>query len=758
MLVAAMFTVLVITSASPLRAEKTLPPPDDELTLEERAAIIKQKQAEERQREEDRRRLQPAMDAIARTNPTSPLELIDAINSLILLDQPDEAKKYITKLLALKLNDEANYVLQRKVGSGVFFKLSADKRYHPEGQQLADVVLNAAYKQAHDPRRLAQLVSQLNNPSQDIRVAALADLRDAGDDAALAMIAVLADPRRAKEHEKVRYGLYQMGPTVVEPLLGTLGSGDANLMTQTVEVLGLLEASQATPYLIHPLLSKNAPEALRHASAEALKRIVGAVPTERDGQRYLARRVDQLTSGDLPRQADAEGNIALWLWHPEQKTPVRVVHEAGDAALVVAAQLATDLYDLWPDNAQYRRSYLMAILESGKLLSGLDRSLPGGDGSIRQLAAQTGAAAVEDVLVNAMDEGRVAAAIGATEVLGDIGDGSLLLSEDGRERPLVDALTHGNRRLRYAAAEAIIKMDVAHDYPGASRLPETLGYLASSAGERRVLIGHPRTADAQSLVGMLAEMGFQADTATTGRELFFKAAASPDYEMVLVADSIDDPPLGETLQLLRKDRRTAWLPIGVLARGERLVPLQLQVGDDPLTEAFPRPHDREAMEFQVARLLQIAGRHGITHQERVRHASAALAWLTRLAEEPDRYGFYDLLREVPNLERALMTGPVPDRAAQVLGQLGSTSAQAALVDFASQNARPLADRQAAAAAFDVATRKRGLMLLEDDINRQYARFNQSEQLDAGTQAVLGQILDAIERQLLVQRTGKSNDK
>ena len=748
------FAVLTITLcvgtlwSAVLSAQDPSGPTEEDVAAAQEALRERQRAAEEAQR------IRPVLEAIAETNPTSPVELMGAVDSLVDLDQPEEAKKYMRKLLSLKLNDEAMYVLQRKVGSGVFFKISVDKRYHPEGQQLADGVLAAAHKQSRNPAAIAQLIGELNDASPSVRALAISDLRSAGYDAVLAMIAAIADQGRAAEHEKIRVALYQMGDLAIDPLIGTLASGDANLMAQSIEVLGLLETSQATPYLIHPLHSERSPDTLKQAAALALDRIVRSVPTEGDAQIYLQKRVEQLAAGDLPKQAVADGTIELWLWHEGKKLPVPLLYDARDAAFVVAAQLASDLYDLWPENPAYRRTYLMAILESGKLLAGLDRSLPGGPGSARELAGQTGVAAVEDVLVSAMEQHRLAAAIGAAEVLGDIGDGQLLLSLDGRQRPLLQALTHGNRRLRFAAAEAIMKIDPHHDYPGASRLPETLGYLAASAGIRRVLIGHPRTSDAQSLVGMLDQMGFEAITATNGRELFLKATSSPDFELIFLSDRINDPPLDETLQLFRRDRRTAGVPIALMVREENLRSQQLKAEDDPLTAAFPRPHDPKAVEFQVRRMIEMAGRSGITDEERRRHASASLAWLSVLAGSPKQYGFYDLLRVEPAVITALYTGPVPDRAAEVLGHFGTTDSQRALVTFASQNARPLSDRQAASEAFDAAANRRGLMLNDDDIDRQYRRYNLSERLDGGTQAVLGQMLDTIERQLIIQRTGE----
>ena len=70
--------------------------------------------------------------------------------------------------------------------------------------------------------------------------------------------------------------------------------------------------------------------------------------------------------------------------------------------------------------------------------------------------------------------------------------------------------------------------------------------------------------------------------------------------------------------------------------------------------------------------------------------------------------------------------------------------QLALVNVASQNTRDIAQRQEAAAAFDVAVQRRGLMLTKSQIRRQYDRYNASANSDRATQKVLGAILDSIE--------------
>jgi hypothetical protein len=198
------------------------------------------------------------------------------------------------------------------------------------------------------------------------------------------------------------------------------------------------------------------------------------------------------------------------------------------------------------------------------------------------------------------------------------------------------------------------------------------------------------------------------------------------------------------IQQLRRDPRTAALPIGLMARQDLFEQMERLTEFDPLGETFPRPHDLASVSLAAHRLLDRSGADLAMFDERTAHAVAALDHLARLAEQSEKYSFYSLLRNESAVEQALNTTPLTDRAARVLGFFGTPSAQRLLAEFASQNARRLSERQAAAAAFDTAISKRGLLLARHEIQMQYDRYNQSKTLDGETQAVLGSLLDSIE--------------
>jgi hypothetical protein len=387
---------------------------------------------------------------------------------------------------------------------------------------------------------------------------------------------------------------------------------------------------------------------------------------------------------------------------------------------------------------------LLMNLNWAKTAAGLDRPLPLEPGTVGALAVAAGAPVMNRVLADALAERRVPAAIAAAEVLSAIGDSSVLLAPPDHASPLAQAVTDSDRRVRMAAALASVRLSPAEGYPGAGRVAETLARLASGGGANAVLIGHPRGEEAQDMVGLMNAMGYDSEAAYSGRVLAERAFENPDFQFALVTDAIDTPPVEELVQWLRRDDRTAELPVAVLAREDRLSVLTETLKGDRFTVVVPRVHSAEVAVTTVERLKQIAGRHLVDRDERVAEAKAAVAALRELASVPGNYARLELVRLTRIVAQALEHRQLSVPAAALLGQIGTPAAQTALIQFASQTSRPLADRQAAAAAFAAAVKSRGLRLTQQQIVQQYARYNASEHLDQPTQAVLGAILDTIE--------------
>ncbi|MCL4204276.1 MAG: hypothetical protein KJ000_17475 [Pirellulaceae bacterium] len=686
----------------------------------------------------------PVVLAIRDMNPTKPAELMFAVRSLFDIGRTDEAKFFLIKLIESQPGPELLTQFYTEYGEALFYRLSKDHRMTPEGEQFANLVLAAAHRSAHDPTRVQNLIRDLSSPSPSKRYRVIDSLRRLEWTVVTPLLESLADPSRAAEHPNIRTAIPEMGDYLLDPMLGAMDSPDQELRIQVIQILGQFRSSRALSALVGPFADPDTSEAARRAAAQAIVDIVGQLPDRQHVTRYLYDRARAYFDGMLPGRLDHEDRVTIWTWDPERKTSVPIRLEAQDASLLSAARLARDLFRVAPENVDYRRLYLLTNLQWAKQSGGLDRPLDLRDGSLGAQLAEVGPEALEDVLTYAMETNRSVAAMAAAELLGRLGDAGLVQAAGGRPRPLVLALLHSDRRLRMAAAEAILQLDPQQAYAGSSYLAETLGYVVRTVGTRRALVVHPRVENSQSMVGLLLELGFEADSASTGRDAFRLAARQPDYEFALISDGVDQPSARETIQMFRKDPRTARLAIGLMARQGTLQAAEAFADLDALVLAFPHPIDPEGMSFQAGRLLRLAGRDLVGYDERLDQAERAMNHLLRMTEQPQLYDFYDLHRQTPSLAAALGTPQLASHAATLLGRLGSPEAQRALVTLASQPGRPLEDRQAAAEAFADAVQRRGLLLTRSEILLQYDRYNRSESLDAGTQQVLGQILDAIE--------------
>ena len=681
--------------------------------------------------------------AIRESNPTTPDELMFAVRTLFDIGRTDEAKIYLKKLVDSKPDRKTLFELHRKYHSVFFYQLMRDHRMKPEGEQVGKAVLDAAYEAAHDPARLKQLVKQLNDPLPGVRSRSIDALSSVETAALPPILEALADPQRQAEHAAIRTAILQLGSDVLDALSVVLDSPDDALRMQVIDVLARARHAQAVPYLVGLSVRQQTPAELRDGARRALELIAGRPPTADEMARYLDRRARQFYEGALPAALDYQDRATLWQWDAEQKRPAPRRYAAGDAGLIMATRLSADLYQLKPDNVDYRRLFLATSLESAQIENGLGRRLPKEHPAYRAAAA-VGVAGVEDALAYTLQQNRPLAATGLAEILGDLGDLTLLRSADGRPRPLVQALRHGDRRLAFAAAEAVLRLDPRQPYAGSSYLAETLGYLIRTVGSRRVLVAHPRVERAQSLVGMLRQIGYEADAAQTGNDTFRQATQNPDYEFALLSDGLDRPAAHETIQMLRRDPRTRRLPVGLMAREENVRRGEEFATVQPLVAAFPRPHDVASLAFLAGRLTELGGRELVPYDERLDQARAAVEHLVRLATESKEYGFYDLHRQLDAVRSAVFTPELADKAAQLLGLIGSPEAQRTLVAVASQPARPLELRQAAAKSLLVAVQRYGLLLTREEILQQYDRYNRSAKLDEGTQQVLGAVLDAIE--------------
>jgi len=688
----------------------------------------------------------PLIRAMLANNPTTPREVMGTIKVIVDRRQPAIARPLVERLLQAKLEPETAAALRETYGTATFLRLARVPELAPAGQQLATAVLTAADTWTRDPARLTAAVEQLSDSSPSSRRAAFRILQQGGTASVAPLVTALADTGRADEHAVVRDALVALGRDSTPPLVAALETPDPALKAQLIAVLARLEAREAMSFVFAPALADDSDPALKNAARQALIALLGRVPSARDAASVLADEAQQRYDESRTLPIRAADKVEVWRWDAEQGQTIPQMLPPRLASAITAARLASDAYRLAPGDLHIQRIYLGTLLEAAVLQAGLDERLPESLGAAAKTGLSLGASALEDVLQNSLESGHVPAATAAAALLGRSGLSELVQSDSAELRPLVVAARHADRRLRFAAVNAILTINPQQPFAGSSFITDALRFFVATTGTRRALVATPRQDEAHRLGALLIESGYQHDVAIDDRSLFQQAQAVPDYELLLVDVRLPGRPIEELLQQLLRDNQTGTLPVGLIASPDDLPRAHEAIKHHPGAMVFVRPVDPAGIATQVQALIDHSEPLVLTPAERAEQARRSLEWLARLASEPR--AIYNLQHADVSAEAALYVPELTANAMEVLSSLPSAKGQRAIVELASRTTQPLETRQQAAEAFDRSVGRHGVLLTSAEILRQYDRYNRSATLDEATQQVLGQLLDTLESRVV----------
>ena len=273
----------------------------------------------------------------------------------------------------------------------------------------------------------------------------------------------------------------------------------------------------------------------------------------------------------------------------------------------------------------------------------------------------------------------------------------------------------------------------------------TIANLAGTTGNSRILVCEPDRVNAQFYAGLLSAKGYTADTTFTGRRLLKQAFDTPDYELVFITANVSRPDALELVQQIRRDSRTANLPVILVGEEHQLERLHRFAETSNKVVVSQTPGGVAAMDVILSQATKFENRSQLTNEQRLAQSNECLDYFEKIAANRNVYSFYDLLPHTQKLARGLFDESRSEKVSSVLGVIGSRTAQTELIALINQPSAPLKLRQAAANAFDVAVQKRGTMLKLNEIREQYRRYNSSEKLDEGTQQVFASVLDSMEK-------------
>lgn len=645
-------------------------------------------------------------------------EFFDAALLMVNLGRLDLAADYLQGLLNLNPDDQTLLDLREKHGTGTFLRLSRLEALQPAGGELMQRLTAAALAQLNDPAYIDAMIADLSGSPRE-RLAALDALKHLRAQAIPPLLVRLGTAGGSEERSVLLSAMVELGAPAVPPLLGALQSPDEQLRADVIEVLGYLgEGDEVLPFLWYPAFESNQPPGVRAAARGAIARIlygdsrrVQRIPDFGIANR-LRTEAQSYLRGDAEWDIGDDGLTAVWSWDATIHTVAehRVTPEA--ASIFRGEQFARQTLAFTPENTEAQALLLAFALSSDQLQAGWDQPLPEGPGTAHNAALLAGEDVAEAVLALALDEHNPAAAVGALRVLAQIGTRHLL-DADGRS-PVLDALNAESPRVQFAAATTIMQLDPVRSFRSANRVVEIFARALNVNTQTKTVVVDPNVDRAGSTAGLFAQLGFETEIETTGRDGFLAVAEQGDVELAVLHLNTIRWELSQTIANLRADARTKSIPVaiygppGMEGRVEYLMQrnqpaFYLAEATTPLELARKvRPH-----------LAQISP-PPLTGEQRDRRVVAAAFWLRHIAEGR-RTEVFDLSHAEEALSEVLGDPEISTNALIALGGIGSVAVQERLAGAALAPGFELPVRATAARQLAFHIQRFGLLLSDSRV-------------------------------------------
>ena len=679
----------------------------------------------------------PVVEFIRESNPQTADELVYAMKSMVDYGRVDEAKRYQSKLMELEIDDQTMFDLNMKYGSALFIRFRQIKELRPSSAILAQKILTSANRIARSPARIQSFISQLSSDNLDTRISAMSGLMMAREDAIQPIVRDLMDDSKADIHDRMISAVAGMGAEAIEPVIAIARTDDEESFKAAGRIMQAQKDRGILPLLCGKLLTSSPDSDVEKFTIATFKRITNANLNRRIAVDYLNLHFQKLQHQMQARAGDLTP-VPHWVWNADEKTLVRSEQPLSKSLLADAVEVADWIQQFDPDSIGGKLRYWLLRLTYDKLAIEPHATLDASQfGKVDVSLALT-------ILREAIKRDEMEAAIGAMQLLGKLGNESLLRTGNGQNSLVVEALHHPNYRLRFAATEAIANWNPPRSFTGSSYYLKNLALLAGVTNDRRVLIVEPNGPMADDLAGFFNSIGFFARAYNSGHDFIRQTDTRVDFEFAIISGSVNRPGTLEVLQRLRRTPRTGRIPVALVGHADQMDRLREYAGTDELAMAFSWPTSRISLQFVADKMSELAGRNYVSPDQKLLHAKFAYDQLLKIARNREKYPFYSFLQYETLFTRATYEPDLSHSAIELLGHVATPSAQQLLVDLASSTSLDVDTRRVALGAFSNAIQLRDILLTSDQLQTQYDRYNASKFLDKDTQEIRGSILDLLE--------------
>lgn len=477
------------------------------------------------------------------------------------LGQKEAAVTKLKEILSSDPSNEDALAMYRSISQDEWYMLMTEKG---EIGQIAQSILDRAKaerkERSRDEGAIAQLVATATAADSDhgTRQAAINKLiAEHGEFAVPALADKLGNADDEEGQINAVYTLNQLGASAVLPLIELLKSSNELTVQNAAAALHHIGDSRADAYML------NLAGDSRVGVSTIAKAYVAKRGLKGDAVEMLLENSRSYLKGQIPAGGFSD---VVWTLVDDKLVATEI------PALVFASELskacARDAVAIAPASLEARSALAQANLGQANLI---EASIAQGDEAVKPLEAvaqdlkiaalASGVDSLRGALEAGMKQGMAPVAIGAINALAEVEN-----MDSIGQSALIKALDSTDKRIRYAAAEALVRATGGADVPSADRVVAVLADAVAEESVRHIqVIGETEAskaavAAASSVRG--TALASEANAISGMRSLLI----NPNVDVVVIHEILPDRLPEDVIGNVKKDSRMANTRIVIVAK------------------------------------------------------------------------------------------------------------------------------------------------------------------------------------------------
>jgi HEAT repeat protein len=444
----------------------------------------------------------------------------------------EDALKKLQEYVAENPGDDEVYRVLRTVDERLKVRALAKQGEHERLMRyLLDKARPAVEARKRDPDRIQKLVGDAINGDLDVRRRAGMELAGAAGDYAVPYLLPHLGATDAEKVVNAIFAFHYLGSEAVMPLIEALNSSDARLRGYVAVVLGDIRDRRALPALRHAAAS-DADEGVKAKAAAAIAKIrpLGTPTSAQDsyvkfGELYYANDPGVISEVDEVHN--------LWRWEGDGLARYEV--PAALFAYQVAEEHASDALAIQADHKGARSLLVRSVLAQQVAGSMMGEKAPEALKGAWDLLVSQGFGAASAALRDSLAAKDWDVAAASTK---------LIVATYGKQdltgHPLGMALGSPERRVRYAAAIAALRMSPAGPFPNSNMVPDIAARAAAEEAVREVLLIDDHDDARGRMMADLRQQEFLVAADKDGYRGVARAKALPGIDVIVVRADLGD--------------------------------------------------------------------------------------------------------------------------------------------------------------------------------------------------------------------------